>query len=110
MQSGCLCRARGARMGEQRCFSHLQAVHSWCSTRSNTTHSRFRSALHSRFSCWCVQPHHAATLELVEVTHRAVLCADPTCQGFLSQLSPFRTTGVPHRDFIDRYSESMGLG
>ncbi|DAA23707.1 TPA: family with sequence similarity 70, member B-like [Bos taurus] len=28
------------------------AVHSWCSTRSNTTHSRFRSALHSRFSCW----------------------------------------------------------
>ena len=52
----------------------------------------------------------AVTLDLVEVTHRAVLCADPTRQGFLSQWSPFRTTGVPHRDFIDRYSESMGLG
>lgn len=29
----------------------------------------------------------------VAVTHRAVLCADPRCQGFLSQWSPFRTLG-----------------
>ena len=55
MQSGCPCSACGARMGEQCCFSHLHTVHRRCSTRFNTTHSHFRSALRSSFSCWCVQ-------------------------------------------------------
>ena len=90
VQSGCPCGSCRAPVGEQCCFSHSHTVHRRCSTCLSTTHSRFCSALRSDFSCWCVQPHHAATPVLVAVTPS---CAAPRARAFSHSGAPSELLG-----------------